>query len=108
MVIGELVSGGYIDAHTAGVLSYAPPALPSAWYGGSRWLQYYLRLWEEAQKPEAMQCPAIFSSLAQWYCQRRALLGLWRIELIFMHTYTPPPGENSTVEQIEVWAEECW
>ena len=62
VVVGELGSGEYIDAHTARTLSFGPPDLPSSWYGGSRWLQYYLRVWEEAQKEEEMQVLAASST----------------------------------------------
>ena len=42
-----------------GLLTNERPEPPAAWYGGSRWFQYYLRLWEEARcaPPTLAPCP---------------------------------------------------
>lgn len=113
VLVGELPSGEYIDAHTGGWLSFDKPALPSAWYGGSHWLQYYLRVWEEAQKPPGLQCTAIYSSLVQWHCKQHVGVQLERVGLVFMHRRTLPPGPNQSApthhptRRVEVWQEEC-
>mmetsp|Transcript_2477 Transcript_2477/g.5579 ORF Transcript_2477/g.5579 Transcript_2477/m.5579 type:complete len:184 (-) Transcript_2477:72-623(-) len=107
VVASSLRTGGHIDAHTGGELSFDPPAVPSAWYGGSHWLQYYLRVWEEAQKPQGRQCTPIYSSLIQWYCKQRADPGLQHVELVFMYKHTPPPGQNGSFEEVAIWKEDC-
>ena len=57
-VAGQRRDGTMVDAARGGTLTYARPEPPPAWYGGSRWLQYYLRLWEEARKPRLQQVSA--------------------------------------------------
>ena len=71
-------------------LDFARPPLPSAWYvaaaatpaTASRWLQYHLRIWEEARKPERQQDTQLFSALVQWHC-RRHRPPLARLALVF-------------------------
>ena len=52
VIAGQLEGGEMVDvASGGGPLNFEKPALPSQFYGGSRWLQYYLRVWEEAREP---------------------------------------------------------
>ena len=133
VVVGQRVEGDLFDVVGGGPLTFARPELPSAWYGGSRWLQYYLRLWEEARKPKRSQNTAIFSAMVQWHCGR---LGpdVARVALVFVREarattrtraccpntsatptgpsplaqVTPLPGQPAAEEErLQVWQEDC-
>ena len=109
-VAGQLHDGTLVDAVRGGPLTDARPEPPAGWYGGSRWLQYYLRLWEEARKPRSQQNSALFSAMVQWHCRNNnaAGIGLARASLVFTRERTPPPGEAPPPpERLQVWREEC-
>mmetsp|Transcript_43685 Transcript_43685/g.76979 ORF Transcript_43685/g.76979 Transcript_43685/m.76979 type:complete len:111 (+) Transcript_43685:197-529(+) len=95
-------------AYHAGPLTFDPPALPSAWYGGSHFLQYFLRLQFDALKPEGMQRPQLYSAIAQWYCRRWPDLHLEQVCLYFVRKWIPAPGAPlSERELLSVWRELC-
>ena len=114
-VAGQRHDGTLVDAARGGPLTDARPEPPAGWYGGSRWLQYYLRLWEEARKPKPQQNTALFSAMVQWHCRNNNAAGLGpgppglvRASLIFTRERTPPPGEAPPPpERLQVWQEEC-
>ena len=112
-VAGQRRDGTMVDAVHGGPLTDARPEPPAEWYGGSRWLQYYLRLWEEARKPRLQQNTALFSAMVQWHCRNSAASldpspGLVRAALVFTRERTPPPGEAPPPpERLQVWQEEC-
>ena len=110
VVVGTLPNGTVIDAATVGAVSFGPPPLPSAWYGSSRWLQYYLRLQHEARKPAARQSRPLFSAMTQWHCRRQHARGpsVGRVQLVFVRELTPPPDAlPRRPERFEVWSEDC-
>ena len=101
-VAGQRHDGTLVDAARGGPLKDARPEPPAEWYGGSRWLQFYLRLWEEARKPKPQQNTALFSGMVQWHCRNNNAAGiglgpgppgLARASLVFTRERTPPPGE---------------
>ena len=58
VIAGQLEGGQMVDVAGGGrPLNFEKPALPSQFYGGSRWLQYYLRVWEEAREPVELSHP---------------------------------------------------
>ena len=111
----QMVTGELRDVATGGPLDFARPPLPSAWYvaaaatpaTASRWLQYHLRIWEEARKPERQQNTQLFSALVQWHC-RRHRPPLARLALVFVRERTPPPNEEAPPpEHLQIWQEDC-
>ena len=116
-VAGQRYDGTLVDAARGGPLTDARPEPPAEWYGGSRWLQYYLRLWEEARKPKLQQNTALFAAMVQWHCRNNNAAGvglgpgppgLVRASLVFTRERTPPPGEAPPPpERLQVWQEEC-
>ena len=111
----QMVTGELRDVATGGPLDFARPPLPSAWYvaaaatpaTASRWLQYHLRIWEEARKPERQQNTQLFSALVQWHC-RRHRPPLARLALVFVRERTPPPTEEAPPpEHLQIWQEDC-
>ncbi len=66
VIAGQLEGGEMVDvAGGGGPLNFEKPALPSQFYGGSRWLQYYLRVWEEAREPVDQPQPTPLHRSAQ-------------------------------------------
>lgn len=77
-----------VDVVSGRPLSLTPPPLPSAWYGGSRWLQHYIRLWVEAFKPPSEQRTVLYSALVQHHCRRGSPAGaiFGNVSLLFVRT----------------------
>ena len=81
--------------------------LPSRWYGGSRWLQYFLRMLQEACKPAAQRNTMLFAALARWYCHQRRPAPK-SVLLSFVYQQTPAPGEQREAGlPLPVWQQEC-
>jgi len=111
LIVANLTNGTQTEVYSNLVSLHVTAATHSAWYGGSHYLQYYLRIWQHyrmAIERDMMPSLELLGALGRYHCLLSARrLPVESVDISFVHTATPAPDEQLVSELFHLWTQRC-